>query len=145
MSHLMLIQTEKNFNSIYLRTASFLGAVCPEDIFFLPKILWPLLDLPVLNAMAIWLTFVKKYQKMTTILGHKATNIYGFMFLGTLHYVSTIFRVILFLCTFFLNSTWLALEGSYYATTLRGSSPAFLAGKKSLGTRISTTTSQPFN
>jgi hypothetical protein len=31
------------------------------------------------------------------------------------------------------------------ATTLRGSSPAFLAGKKSLRTRISTTTSQPFN
>ena len=30
-------------------------------------------------------------------------------------------------------------------TTFRGSSPAFLAGKKSLRTRISTTTSQPFN
>jgi hypothetical protein len=34
MSRLMLLsESEKNFNSIYLSTASFSGAVCPVGIF----------------------------------------------------------------------------------------------------------------
>jgi hypothetical protein len=52
------------------------------------------------------------------------------------------------ICCFFHLAGKISTHGIFRhadITTLRGSSPDFLARKKSLRTRISTTTSQPFN